>query len=929
MALIITQWLPVALKKSGCNRKLFEPDCCTMASQFKIPKKKRPADSDPAHLHVQSSLSCLQRITGISLGEAVPTGCMLGAHSALPTDRDVVKTLLGLNSPSRGASAANHRAPGGLNRQSQPGQKAESSSVCFSNGWRPKRASDWLLQSDVISERLSPPQKKKSESSGSSPEGRRISVASMDSLTELRGDEHVGSLSSLTPGQRTWRRAESSRQDTLESDSRKSPLKQQQNSEDDFLSPSRTRNKFSSSSVSSTMPNKRRSLDRMSWLAASSNLRGNLREKERERWREFKERKTRNRSAVLRLQLRKPKQTPSEPIVLSSEEEEEDEDDAERGKKASQSCSRVDKSQHSEPIQAQQVCPSRDEAYEHTSPPSFLQLEFASLHAGLTHVNANGKMMITENSITLPLKGVEEGEVTVVASQVRGYGVWDGGVAQGGALLDGWEGPAPSLLFLWVTNAQANLLQRELSAIQNTTVSGPSCSFLLLVLMEQLQELQAALLASILDMKEFRRGRSSSSSDSATSPLDWTSGLLLLHSCPPPLDQHLLRLLGHSMEASSQVRSSHRNKTSNMSCSGLQQLPSRLIQYPAAPCKGRITVTNEDLACLNGGEFLNDVIIDFYLKFLFLEGVGGAVAERSHVFSSFFYKQLSRRRAAGEDDAPSVPDRHMRHQRVKTWTRHVDIFTKDFLFVPVNQDESDSVEVGSLSVLTSAVCLRFKDASLAQFGHMFHIKKDEQQRVDSDLFGPVCRAHWYLVVVCFPGREEARYEEHQSRTGDSERSAGQPAVSLRSQQLPECTQQGWQRDTALKRPCILIMDSLKLSYHENVCRLLRDYLQVEWEVRRGTPRLFTSDSMRSSNCRVPQQDNSSDCGLYLLQFVESFLQNPVVHFDLPPHLDNWFLRQQVRQKRKEIRTLIIKMHKSQHQHDFVIRDVTERGEPVV
>lgn len=40
----------------------------------------------------------------------------------------------------------------------------------------------------------------------------------------------------------------------------------------------------------------------------------------------------------------------------------------------------------------------------------------------------------------------------------------------------------------------------------------------------------------------------------------------------------------------------------------------RLIQYPAPPCKGRITVTKEDLACLDGGEFLNDVIIDFYLK---------------------------------------------------------------------------------------------------------------------------------------------------------------------------------------------------------------------------------------------------------------------------------------------------------------------------
>lgn len=41
----------------------------------------------------------------------------------------------------------------------------------------------------------------------------------------------------------------------------------------------------------------------------------------------------------------------------------------------------------------------------------------------------------------------------------------------------------------------------------------------------------------------------------------------------------------------------------------------RLIQYPVVPGKGRISVTQEDLACLEPGEFLNDVIIDFYLRY--------------------------------------------------------------------------------------------------------------------------------------------------------------------------------------------------------------------------------------------------------------------------------------------------------------------------
>ena len=40
----------------------------------------------------------------------------------------------------------------------------------------------------------------------------------------------------------------------------------------------------------------------------------------------------------------------------------------------------------------------------------------------------------------------------------------------------------------------------------------------------------------------------------------------------------------------------------------------RLFTYPPPPAVGGITVTNEDLYCLNDGEFLNDVIIEFYIK---------------------------------------------------------------------------------------------------------------------------------------------------------------------------------------------------------------------------------------------------------------------------------------------------------------------------
>ncbi|XP_073329719.1 uncharacterized protein [Pagrus major] len=333
-----------------------------------------------------------------------------------------------------------------------------------------------------------------------------------------------------------------------------------------------------------------------------------------------------------------------------------------------------------------------------------------------------------------------------------------------------------------------------------------------------------------------------------------------------------------------------------------QGLAHRLIQFPPPPLKGGITVTMEDLQCLDSGQFLNDVIIDFYLKYL-LHKASDAVTERSHIFSSFFYKQLTRRDNASEGITKDACQRQRRHQRVKTWTRHVDIFKKDFLFVPVNQE-----------------------------------------------------AHWYLVVICFPGLDDPKSEAWDgpnSQTGgsqsgtdefqDQEAAQGSKSptdtsetpptpptlnhtdsVDTETENAPEestkdpkpgpvsCTEQTCQKKSVCKRPCILIMDSLKRSLHERVFKLLRDYLESEWEVRRGSTREFGPEQMQSSHCQVPLQDNSSDCGLYLLQYVESFLKDPVVHFDLPLQLERWFPRQQVRRKRDEIRDLILNLYRCQN-----------------
>lgn len=63
--------------------------------------------------------------------------------------------------------------------------------------------------------------------------------------------------------------------------------------------------------------------------------------------------------------------------------------------------------------------------------------------------------------------------------------------------------------------------------------------------------------------------------------------------------------------------------------------------------------------------------------------------ERTHLFSTFFYKRLTAKpknnhRPNYETD-PKLSPAERRHARVQSWTKNVDIFSKDFLLIPINE----------------------------------------------------------------------------------------------------------------------------------------------------------------------------------------------------------------------------------------------------
>ncbi|KAF8908964.1 hypothetical protein CPB84DRAFT_1843311 [Gymnopilus junonius] len=99
-----------------------------------------------------------------------------------------------------------------------------------------------------------------------------------------------------------------------------------------------------------------------------------------------------------------------------------------------------------------------------------------------------------------------------------------------------------------------------------------------------------------------------------------------------------------------------------------------ILVYPQGT-PGAVNITNADLGRLEPGEFLNDTLIEFGLKFWLkeLEQTNPELASQIHIFNSFFYKKLNQK------------DPQQAYESVRKWTSKFDIFQKKYIIVPINE----------------------------------------------------------------------------------------------------------------------------------------------------------------------------------------------------------------------------------------------------
>ncbi|XP_076301470.1 uncharacterized protein LOC143219351 isoform X2 [Lasioglossum baleicum] len=376
-------------------------------------------------------------------------------------------------------------------------------------------------------------------------------------------------------------------------------------------------------------------------------------------------------------------------------------------------------------------------------------------------------------------------------------------------------------------------------------------------------------------------------------------------------------LVRASPKDTSQIQSLSRrdSQASSLNNSTISSGIQTLTVYPPPPAKGGIAINTEDYLCLGEDQFLNDVIIDFYLKYLTLEVLSRSDQQRTHVFSSYFYKRLtSPHTQAVESNVPLSPPAK-RHARVQKWSKNVNIFEKDFVIIPINEHAHWFLAIICFPGLVGEVSTKRTHSEennirkTVQKSKKLKEVKLQAVTIGSTTLSPVTTT----ITIDQPDdsseRDEAEGDDEEMEM-DSEEDDESESVEDKSHSI-KIEQNVPQDKSVVKVPCILIFDSLAGASRARVVATLRDYLSCEYVAKMGREKVFSKDTIRGASLKVPQQSNFTDCGLYVLQYVESFFKSPIKDYTLPiKTLKNWFEEIVVTRKREELSKLLITLMNS-------------------
>ena len=261
-----------------------------------------------------------------------------------------------------------------------------------------------------------------------------------------------------------------------------------------------------------------------------------------------------------------------------------------------------------------------------------------------------------------------------------------------------------------------------------------------------------------------------------------------------------------------------------------------ILRYPTSG-PFAVTLLQCDLERLKEGEYLNDTMIEFGLRYL-LERIkrnNPLLVQQIHVFNTFFYHKLTESR-----------DRSKTYEHLRKWTNKVNIFDKMYVVVPINEHLHWYMAI----IVNPKAIINERPLSLASSS----IRRSSRTSTGNSAAPGVLDSS---------GPQLENYSvNHASEHGDN--------LSQNPSDFKE------------EQTYVMVLDSLGIT-HGPVKTALRDYLRLEardkGHVRPDMDLKRLGDPLHV-DVRVPDQPNFSDCGVYLLHYFDRFFSDPVLFTEI-------------------------------------------------
>ncbi|KAJ3528408.1 hypothetical protein NM208_g10211 [Fusarium decemcellulare] len=315
----------------------------------------------------------------------------------------------------------------------------------------------------------------------------------------------------------------------------------------------------------------------------------------------------------------------------------------------------------------------------------------------------------------------------------------------------------------------------------------------------------------------------------------------------------------------------------------------RSLVYPPTG-KNRATVDRDDIPRLDEGEFLNDNLISFYLRYLQveLEKAHPEVLNKVHIFSTFFFEKLRSNRGK------------INYEGVKAWTARIDLLSYDYIVVPVNENAH-----WYLAIIYNAPRLLPQPVKNNASNEHEAIVIEDTGATDSPKLSPVAQD---MAMISLDGVSEAVSSGQTVNGNKDPPSNNEPTTNAPVPKTSKRKSTGGNQRFSVEEPRIITLDSLG-SAHSPTCKCLRDYLIEEARHKKGFEITNPPGGMTARN--IPEQDNYCDCGVFILGYMEHFLKNPdeAVRKLLNKEETGWDV--QPSQIRAKVRGLLFTLQKEQ------------------